>query len=100
MSFAATVAGVDMPENTGLTNIKIAKILENVLNWLLGVIGIIALISFVISGGQYMLASGDDKLMENGKRNMLYSIIGMIVVLGSFVVIQAIDSMLSGSSTW
>ncbi|HCU70828.1 MAG TPA: hypothetical protein DIC35_03715 [Candidatus Moranbacteria bacterium] len=103
MSFAATGDIVDtasMSDKTGLANVDITRILTNVLNWMLGVIGIIALIGFVISGGQYILSGGDEKMMEKGKHNMQYSIMGIVVVLGSFVIIKAIDAILKGSVMW
>jgi cytochrome bd-type quinol oxidase subunit 2 len=93
------VNGVCMPGSTGLAQSDIKTILENILTWMLSVIGIVALIGFVVSGSIYILSSGDDKVAEKAKIAMKNSIIGMIVALGSFVIIQAIDSMLSGSST-
>jgi len=86
-------SGIVIPTNTGLANPSggIKAILTNLLTWLLGVVGIIAIIGFVISGIQYIMAAGDEKIIETAKRNMLYSIIGVIVVLASFVIIQAID---------
>jgi len=60
----------------------------------LGIFGLLALIAFIISGGQYLLASGDDKMIETAKKNMTYSIIGIIVALSGFIIIRAIDAAL------
>lgn len=91
--------GVEMPtfEETGLSDAPIRDILINLLRWLLMIVGILAMIGFVISGMQYMLAAGSESIMETAKRNMTYSIIGVIVVLGSFVIIQAIGVALQGA---
>lgn len=92
--------GIYIPQNTGLPNPSggVAGVLSNLLSWLLGIVGVLALIGFVVSGIQYILASGDDTMMETAKRNLMYSLIGITVVLASFVIIQAISYALQGSS--
>ncbi|HLN19411.1 MAG TPA: hypothetical protein VK255_04565, partial [Patescibacteria group bacterium] len=77
----------------------IAGILSNLLIWLLSIFGGIAIISFIVSGVQYFLAAGDEKMMQSAKRNATFSIIGVVVALSAYVVIQAIDTLLRGSST-
>ena len=64
------------------------------MNWLMVVFGSIAIIAFVVSGIQYLTAAGDEKGLETAKRNMTYSIIGVIVALSAFVIIKAIDAAL------
>lgn len=85
--YVPTAAEIGLPGPVG----GIQQILKNFLQWLLGIVGVIALIGFVISGIQYITASGNDEMMETAKKNMLYSIIGITVVLASFVIIQAIQ---------
>ncbi len=95
----APMNGIYLP-NTGLPSPGggIMQILGNLLAWLLGIVGIIAIISFVISGIQYFAAAGEESKMETAKRTMTYSIIGVIVVLASFVIIQAINFALQGNA--
>ena len=90
--------GVYIPtaQETGLSDLSVKDILANVLSWMLEIVGVVALIAFVISGIQYILASGNEKEAETAKNNMKYAIMGMVVVLGSFVIIQAIDYALRG----
>lgn len=92
--------GIVIPTGTGLPDPPggIAKIIRNLLTWLLGIVGVIAIIGFVISGIQYLTSAGDEDRMKSAKRNMLYAIIGVIVVLSSFVIIQAIQYALEAKS--
>ena len=64
------------------------------LNWVLAILGIITVISFVIAGLQYMLAVGDPKSLETAKAHMKWSIVGLIVALSGVIAIQQIDSWL------
>lgn len=89
-------SGVCFPATTGLSSQPVATLLMNLMNWLLAILGFIAIIAFIISGLQYLLSTGDEKMAETAKRNMQYSIIGVLVALSGWVIIQAIDTALSG----
>jgi len=69
-------------------------IIINVMNWILGIFGFLAIIAFVVSGIQYLTAGGSENIIEKAKRNMTYSIIGVIVGLAAFVIVQAVDRAL------
>lgn len=77
----------------------IIGIVEQTMYWLLAVIGFIGIIGFVISGILYLTAAGDEAQIEKAKGAMMYSIIGIIVALLGFVVIQAVTAWLSGASS-
>ena len=81
---------------TGLSSAPIYFILSGLLNWLLGILGFIGIIAFVISGMQYLLSAGNEEMIETAKRNMTWSIVGVVVALSGFVIIQAISNLLSG----
>lgn len=90
-------AGVCIPTQTGLSQSSVEYILETFMKWLLGIFGFLTIIAFVISGIQYLTAAGDEGQAEVAKRNMKYSIIGIIVALSGFVILTAISGLLSGS---
>lgn len=90
----ADVKNKGLPDPAG----GIKAIATNLLKWLLEIVGVLALIAFVVSGTQYLLASADEKLAEKAKQNMTYSVIGVIVVLSSLVIIKALDAILSAKS--
>lgn len=90
-----TGASSGLPEPVG----GIEGVLKNILNWMLGIVGVIAVIGFVISGLQYITAAGSEKTIETAKRNMTYSVIGVIVALSGFVIIKAVDAALRATST-
>jgi hypothetical protein len=69
------------------------------MNWLLAILGIFGIIGFVISGILYLTAAGTDDQISTAKNAMKYSIIGVIVALLGFVIIQAVNTLLSGNSS-
>lgn len=92
-------AGICIPttQSTGLSSKEVVEIIKNVMNWLLAIFGFVAIVGFVISGIQYLTSAGDENMAETAKRNMKYSIIGVIVALSGWVIIQAIDKMLNAT---
>lgn len=82
----------------GLPGGSIFGIVENILYWLLGILSIVSLIGFIISGIMYLTAAGDDDQIKKAKSAMKFSIIGVIVGLSGFVIFQAAQYMLGAQS--
>ncbi len=85
--------------DTGLPYNPIYEILRNLLMWALSIFGFFAIIGFVISGIMYLTASGDEDQQKKAKRQMYWSIIGVVVGLVGVVVIFAVHRMLNVSGT-
>jgi glucose uptake protein GlcU len=83
------------PTGTGLPEGILGTIIINVMNWLLIIVGIIGVISFVIAGIIYLTSAGDDNKAKTAKAAMTYAIVGIVVALMGYVIIQAVDTMLN-----
>ena len=92
--------GFALPGSFGLPSGSILGIIQNLLFWLLTIFGLAGIIGFVISGMMYLVAAGDSGLIDRAKEGMKYSIIGIIVGLSGFIVLQAINAWLAGSKTF
>jgi len=85
-------------EETGLPNAPLIDIVTKLMQNIIITFGFIAIICFVIAGIYYLTSAGDEETAKRGKKAMLYSIIGVVVALSSFVVIKAIDAILRAQS--
>jgi hypothetical protein len=83
----------------GLPQGSILGIASNLLFWLLAIFSILGVVGFVISGIMYLVSTGDDSMISRAKTAMMYSIIGIIVGLSGFLIMQAVSMLLSGAST-
>lgn len=83
-----------LPDHPG----GVGGVLETVLVWLINIIGVVAIIAFMISGLQYFMAAGNEKMIEIAKRNMVYSILGIVAALSGVVILQAVSKLMSGST--
>lgn len=69
---------------------RIETILLNVLNFLLGIIGILAIIMLVIGGFMYLTSAGDEGRIETGKKIVIWSIVGITVALSALIIVGQI----------
>lgn len=84
----------------GLPSGSLLGILTNLLYWLLAVFAIGGIIAFVISGIFYLLAGADEGNAKKGKAGMTAAIVGIIVGLSGFLIMQAVSAFLGGSKTF
>ncbi len=88
-------AGICFPK-VDLSKRTPAEILSDVLKFLMYIIGFLALLSFIISGIQYIISGGDIKKVEIAKNNLKWSITGLVIALCSLTILTLIAELISG----
>lgn len=78
----------DNPE-TAATNTLIMFV-GNIISQVLLFTGALTIIFLIIAGVNYILAYGKDERIEKGKRGMFWSLVGLIVILLSYAIVQGI----------
>ena len=71
----------------------IPAVFSNVLTALLIFAGLFALFIFIYGGYQYINSAGDPKKLEGARNNLIYGIIGLIIIIFSFFVINIITTV-------
>lgn len=85
-------SGID---SSSLTGLSLTQIALNFLNFLLSVVGVLALIMLIIGGIMYLTSAGDEDKIKTGKKIVTYSIIGIAVALAALVIVKQIASLLA-----
>jgi hypothetical protein len=65
-------------------------VLKNVVTAAIVFSGAVALILVILSGIKFVTSKGDQKQVDTAKRTLTYSILGLIIILLSFFIIQFI----------
>lgn len=71
----------------------IPVVFQNVLSILLAFAGTIALVMFIIGGVKYMTSAGDSKKLEGARNNFVFGIIGLSIVIFSFLFMRIIATV-------
>lgn len=77
---------------------SIPQFIAEVIKILLLVAGAVAVLFVVIGGYYWMTAGGNDEQAEKGKKTLTNAIIGIVVVLLSYVIISVVVNLVSGLS--
>jgi hypothetical protein len=87
--------GTQLPGEGGVT---LYSIVQNIMRWLLAILGFVAVIGFVISGIMYLVVAGDEDGQARAKRAMIYSITGVIVGLSGLVILWAASRLIGAQN--
>lgn len=88
-SFTPTVQPTNLPSSPDL-----GVLLTRVINYFLGLVGLLAVLMLVIGGIRYITSGGNEQTIEKAKQTILYAIIGIIIVLLSYAIVFTITSSL------
>ncbi len=77
---------------------SLPTILGNIINGALSLLGVIFIVLMIISGYNWMTASGNEQKIDEAKDTIKRAIIGLVIVLGSwaiwnFILVNVIESL-------
>jgi|SRR5581483_955464 len=79
---------------SGVATLSCLPILfQNVVSGLIIVAGLVALSFIIYAGYKYIFSSGDPKKIDEAKHTITYGIIGLLVVLLSFFILNLIATL-------
>jgi hypothetical protein len=73
-------------------------IIANVIRVVLGVVGAISLVIIIYGGFMMMTSAGNQEKVDKGRKALMWAVIGLIVIFGSYGISTAIFSALSGGT--
>jgi len=93
------MAGVCVPLSEtvgGLSEREPGEVVVSVMNWLMGILGILAIVMLVVAGVLYLTAAGDDKKTETAKNIIMYVVIGVAVALTAYTIVYTVQQLVNG----
>lgn len=99
-SFSFFVFAQTNPDFLGIQDFtvqKIAAILTGFACWLIGIVLAIMVIALVIAGIRFFLARGNDTAVTDAKKNLTWTLVGILVILATNVIIATIANALGGN---
>lgn len=65
-------------------------VMGKVISLLLTSLGMLGIIGLVIGGIWYLNAGGNEDKMEIGKKTLIYSVLGLVIAIGSLIIVKQI----------
>lgn len=70
------------------TNTDLTSLLQLIINSLIGIVGVAAVIMLIIGGFRYVFSQGNEKAVNSAKDTILYAIIGIVVAILAFAIVN------------
>jgi len=82
------------PAPTGIsTNQDISQTVLLVSQWIINILGGVAILALIYGGARYIIAAGNEKEVEKAKEVIKYSVIGLVLVILSFTIASTINNI-------
>ncbi len=95
--FSATKPpAVNLNKNGDFNWTNIWTELPDMISVVLTVVGVLVVIYLIMGGFRYITAGGDEKKVEVAKKTITNAIIGLIVILLAFAIMQGVNSLIQG----
>jgi|SRR3989338_4400870 len=91
------ISGVDLPRSSGISGEGVRETIVSVLNFLISFLALIAVIAIIVAGFVFIFGAGSDTSVERGKKIIIYTIIGLIVIFFARVIVGFIQDAASGT---
>lgn len=72
------------------------ELFMGILNYVLGFLGVLAVAMIVYGGFIYMTSAGNEERVKSGRAILTYAIVGLLIVILSWVIVRAIITALGG----
>jgi hypothetical protein len=84
----ATYTG-NNPVRNPLMDTTFYALLIRMLTGFLSIAGLISILMIVIGGFRYITAQGNEEMAESGKKTLQWAIIGLVIILLSYVIVRS-----------
>lgn len=90
--------GVEQTGGTGGST-NVGDIIKTIVNVLLFILGAVAVIMIVIGGIRYSISQGDSGAITSAKNTILYAVIGLVVALLAYAIVNFVLTQFIPAST-
>lgn len=97
-AFAATNVDVvpNAAANIGLGNASPEDLAVSIINWILGILALVAVVMILVGGFKWMTAGGNEEKVEGAKKLLIAAIIGLVIILAAWgISVYAITNLLN-----
>lgn len=85
-------------EITGYGTNDPEQVIKNLINWVLGILALIAVVLILVGGFQWMTAAGNEEKVDKAKKIIVAAIIGLVIVMMAWGISLYAVRILAGAT--
>jgi hypothetical protein len=89
----------NVQQTTGLGTTDIRIVIAKIIRYLLGFLGIIAVLLIMYAGWLWMSSGGNEEKVARAKKTLINAVIGLVIIIASFGIVTFILNRLLGAAT-
>lgn len=97
--FHLSALGADDYVQENVKKLGVYGLFVNVIRFLIFSVGLLAVLGICIGGVMILISAGSENLLQEGKTAIFYSVIGLVVVLLSYALVQTVQTFVYGIVT-
>jgi type IV secretory pathway VirB2 component (pilin) len=91
--------GLNFGAQTGLSDTDIRVTIGNIIQTLLGLLGLIAVILILYAGFTWMTSGGNDEKIGQAKKTLISAVIGLAIILSAYAITSFVVGSLYEATT-
>lgn len=102
LAFDGTIqSGVDAARGANIPSELLGNggVVTTVINTLLFVVGFLSVVMLIIGGIRYVISGGNSTAVTAAKNTILYAIVGLIIALFAYAIVNFVIGSLTGGGT-
>lgn len=84
----AVISYVDPSTSIGLGTADLKDTVVNIINWVLGLLGIVAVIMILWGGFTWLTAAGNEEKVEKAREVISAAVIGLVIILLAWAIVN------------
>ena len=106
---SGSALGAPVPAGTGNNTTGIKTVggdtdlmgnIVSIINGVIGVLGVVCVVVMIVGGVNYMTSTGESAKVEKAKKTILYGLIGLVVCVLAFAIVNFVISNIIGGADW
>lgn len=85
---ASGLSSNQLPPPENVSNRNFLDVLSDIINWILGLVGVIAVLMLVWGGFNYLTSAGNPEATKKAKQTITYAIIGIIIIALAYTLVN------------
>ncbi len=93
-SVLAVDYGRDYAENINLGNEAPTDVVVSAVNWILGILALVAVVMILVGGFKWMTAGGNEEKIDSAKKLLVAALIGLVIILAAWgISLYAVETL-------